>query len=362
MSRQQLMAALAAGFVTLSAPLAASAPGKVCKGEDAPMKFIIDSARHEMVLTVGPCRIEPMDMSMMAMPGMQMGGEYSGKVDIQTRFLWPMTNYLRGWDLTILDSLGRKLPQRTMHHMELVNFDRRQLVYTMAERVMGIGEETDPAIIPKSVGLPLEKGTHMGLYIMWNNETDVDMDGIYLRLRMPYAPLNMSPKPVKVLPFKVDVNLHNGRGDGFDFAEGSGSKASEFTVPIAGRLIALGGHLHDYGKELRLEDATTGRVLAHIRARRKPDGEVISVAHKLFGIWGRGPRLVPGRTYRLVAVYENPAGKPIMAAMGVLGGIFAPDDMSKWPKVDFNDRDYILDLGDMPPPNKWGKLPPISYH
>jgi hypothetical protein len=357
MRKQLLLVALAATTASLYSPLPASAPGKYCKGEDAPMKIVVDSVRHDMTITVGPCRVAPMDMSMMDMPGMAMGGEYSGKVDIQTRFLWPMNGYLRGWDLTILDSLGHKLPQHTMHHMELVNFDRRQLVYSMAERVMGIGEETEPAFIPKSVGLPLNKGSHMALYIMWNNETDTDMDGIYLRLRMPWSPTNQAPAPVKVLPFKVDVNLHPGKGDAFDFPEGAGSKATEFTVPISGRLIAVGGHMHDYGKELRLEDARTGKVLAHVNAKRLPDGRVSGVAHQLFGVWGRGPRLVPGRTYRLVAVYAHPDKQPIMAAMGVFGGIFAPDDMKKWPAVDEHDKDYVTDLNGWPPPSQWGPLP-----
>ncbi len=351
------LAGLAAFVITIATPLSASGPGKVCKGEDAPMKMVVDSVHHQWILTLGPCRIEPMDMSMMSMPGMAMGGEYSGKVDIQMRFLWPMAAYLRGFDLTILDSLGRTLPQPTMHHMELLNFDRRQLIYPMAERILGIGEETEPAFIPKTVGLPIKAGTHMGLYIMWNNETDTDMDGIYLRLRMPWSPMNITPKPVKVLPFKLDVNLHNGRGDGFDFPSGSGSKSTEFTVPIAGRLIAIGGHLHDYGKELRIEDVKTGRVIARVVAKRTPDGHVTGVTHQLFGVLGRGPHLRPGRTYRVVAAYSNPSKQPIVGAMGVVGGIFAPDDMTKWPAVDYANPEYVKDLGDIPPPNTWGKLP-----
>ena len=357
--RGQPIAALTAFLALLTAPLGASDPGNPCQSEHPPMHVVVDSARHNVMITVGPCTLPPMDMSMM-MPSMGMGagGEYSGKVDIRTRFLWPVTGYLRGWDLTMLDSLGHEIPQSTMHHMELVNFDRRQLVYTMAERVLGIGEETQPAIIPKSVGMPLNRGSHMGLYIMWNNETDTDMKGIYLRLRMPWAPSNMTPRPLTVLPFKVDVNMHPGRGDAFDFPEGAGSKATEFTVPIAGRLIAIGGHLHDYGKELRIEDVATGKVIARVSANRRPDGTVSSVAHRLFGIWGRGPHLIPGRTYRMVAVYENPTGKPIMAAMGLIGGIFAPDDMRQWPKVDYSDHDYMIDLGDWPTPDKWN-LPPL---
>lgn len=276
MSCVRLLLASAA-TVALGSPLGAQAtrPPQRCEGADAPLSVRVDSAKREVVILVGPCIVHPMDMSgmegMAGMAGMDMSkmsemGEYSGKVDVRTGFVWPASMYMRGWDLTVLDSLGRRLPQNTMHHMELVNFDRRQLVYPMAERVLGIGEETGPALIPKSVGMPLTKGTHMGLYVMWNNTTDTDMRGIYMQVRMKYSPMNMTPKPVVVLPFKVDVNLHPGMGDAFDVKDGHGSRAATFTVPIAGRLIAIGGHLHDYGKELRLEDVATGKVIARVRA------------------------------------------------------------------------------------------------
>lgn len=336
----------------VTAPLGATAQGNPCQGEHPPMKIVVDSVHHDVIFTVGPCTLPPMAMEM---PDMAMGGdgEYSGKADIRTQFLWPATVYLRGWELTMLDSLGHTLPQNLMHHTELVNYDRRQLVYPVAERVLGIGEETQRMIIPKSVGMPLAEGSHMGLSIMWNNMTGAELRGVYLRLRMPWAHMNMTPRPVQVLPFKVDVNLHLGRGDAFDVPEGAGSKATVFTIPVGGRLIAIGGHLHDYGKELRIEEVATGRVIARVRANRRPDGTVKSVAHRLFGIWGRGPRLHPGRAYRVVAVYDGPAGKPIMAAMGLIGGVIAPDDLKKWPKVNFTDPDYVLDLEGWPSPDKW---------
>jgi hypothetical protein len=49
-----------------------------------------------------------------------------------------------------------------------------------------------------------------------------------------------------------------------------------------------------------------------------------------------------------------------MAAMGVMGGIFAPDDMRKWPAVDKSDPGYIRDLEGAPLPARQpapGKMP-----
>jgi hypothetical protein len=115
-------------------------------------------------------------------------------------------------------------------------------------------------------------------------------------------------------------------------------------MEVSGRLLAAGGHLHDYGKELRLEDVETGKVLAQVNAERKPGGEVTGVSHGLYGVFGRGPHLVAGRQYRLVAVYEGSPTDSIRGAMGLMGGIFAPDDYRKWPKIDRTDPAYRIDL------------------
>jgi len=184
----------------------------------------------------------------------------------------------------------------------------------------------------------------MGLYVMWNNHTDRDIEGVTLQLTMEYSPRNLVPRPTIVLPFKADVNIHPGAGDAFDLPPGGGSRSAVFTMEVSGRLIAAGGHLHDFGKELRLEDVATGKVLARVRADRKPNGEVTGVSHGLYGILGRGPHLVAGRQYRLVAVYEGSPTDSIRGAMGLMGGIFAPDDYAKWPKLDRTNPDYLIDL------------------
>jgi len=76
---------------------------------------------------------------------------------------------------------------------------------------------------------------------------------------------------------------------------------------------------------------------------------VTSVSHSLYGILGRGPHLLAGRRYRLVAVYEGSPRDSIYGAMGLMGGIFAPDDYSKWPKLDRTNPDYLIDLNPKKP-------------
>src|SRR5262249_55512013 len=153
----------------------------------------------------------------------------------------------------------------------------------------------------------------------------------------------LSPRPTVVLPFKADVNIHPGAGDAFNLPPGGGSKSAVFTMEVSGRLVAAGGHLHDYGKELRLEDVRSGKVLARVTAIRNPDGTVPGVRHGLYGIVGRGPHLIAGRQYRLVAVYQGSPRDSIYGAMGLMGGIFAPDDYRKWPRLDRTNPAYLID-------------------
>lgn len=340
------MAASAAIALMTVSSLNAAPPRHGCDGPDAPIKAVVNSAQRAVVITLGPCLVPAMGpMGMHDMSKMGMMGHGPGNEDVRVHFRWPADVWMRSFDLQLFDKDHNRLDQpTTMHHMELLNFDRRQVLYPMVERVFGLGEETSSAKVPKSVGLPLDAGTDMGLYVMWNNHTTKNVDGVTLQLTIDYSPRNLVPKPTIVLPFKADVNIHPGAGDAFDLPPGGGSRSSVFTMEVSGRLIAVGGHLHDYGKELRLEDVATGKVLARVRAFRKPDGEVTGVSHGLYGILGSGRHLIAGRQYRLVAVYEGSPRDSIYGAMGLMGGIFSPDHYSKWPKLDRTNPDYLIDL------------------
>jgi len=329
-----------------SAPPVAPPDPESCRGPDAPITTVVDSIKHNVIITLGPCTVPALGtMNMGRMSDMEMMVHSPGHEDVRAHFRWPANVWMRSFDLKLYDRNHHRLDQpTTMHHMEVLNFDRRQIIYPMVERVFGMGEETSGAKIPKSVGLPLDAGMDMGLYVMWNNHTDHPIDGVSFQLTIGYSPRNLVPRPIPVLPFKADVNVHPGAGDAFDLPPGGGSRSSTFTMEVSGRLLAIGGHLHDYGKELRLEDAGTGKVLVRVRAQRTPDGLVTGVSHGLYGILGRGPHLIAGRQYRLVAVYQGSPADSIRGAMGMMGGIFAPDHYARWPKLDRTNPDYIVDL------------------
>jgi hypothetical protein len=299
------------------------------------------ASKHQVIVTAGPFTVASMP------PGMKHE-EMDMMEDHNTpvyRFEWPVQGWIRSFGVEILDATGKPIDRRLIHHMILVNFSRRQLLYSSFERLFGIGQETQDAAVPKTVGVPLTPGTKLGFYMAWANETGKDLEGVQVRLKMGYSPPNLEPRPLDALPIYMDANLTVGVGNDYDVPPGRSEKSWEFTPSVGGRLLGIGGHLHDYGVEVRLEDASTGKVLTRVRAKRTPEGKVIRIERKLFGVTGAGLRLREGRAYRVVGVYENPTGALIKkGAMAHIVGLYVPEDYSRWPKLDLSDPTLQDDL------------------
>jgi hypothetical protein len=171
---------------------------------------------------------------------------------------------------------------------------------------------------------------------------------VQLELTMLWTPQNQNPQPVNALPIYMDVNLTVGGTNTFDVPPGRSSKAYEFTLPTGGRLLGVGGHMHDYGSRVRLEDAETGKVLTEVVAERTPDGKLIKVSRKLFGVSGKGLRLKANHRYRVVGDYDNPTGElRVKGAMASMVGLFVPDDMKRWPGIDPRDPTYRRDIASL---------------
>jgi len=255
---------------------------------------------------------------------------------------------VRGFGVEIVDAQGRPVDRKLIHHMIGVNFDRRQLLYPAFERLFGIGQETEDAFIPKSIGVPLTPGTKLGMYLAWSNETGKDLEGVQVILRLAYSPKNLNPRPLDALPIYMDVNLTVGGTNTFDVPPGRSEKSYEFVMPMDGKLLGVAGHMHDYGVLVRLEDAEGGKELARVSTTRLADGKVTKISRKLFGVSGQGLTLRAGRRYRVVGVYDNPTGQLIpRGAMAHIVGLFAPNDYKRWPALDLTDASLQEDLASL---------------
>ncbi|HEX6808826.1 MAG TPA: hypothetical protein VF118_12620 [Gemmatimonadaceae bacterium] len=332
-------------MVTLLLAAAAMLAGPAARPHPAPpaaaphIDIRVDSAHSRIVVTAGPFRLPAMD------PHMDMADMAPNDV---MPFAWPVDGYLRGFSVRMHDAAGNALPRDILHHLIGVNFDRRQLVYPAVERLFGWGAETDPVELPTSMGVPMHVGDKLGMYAMFHNETGKDIDAAYLEVTLLYTPAK-GHDVLSVMPFYVDVNNHIGGVTTFDVPPGKSSHSFEFQLPIAGKLVGIGGHLHDYGSSLELQDAATGKVLARLKARRDHDGRVKGVGRFIFGFNSDALALQAHHPYRVVAEYDNPTNETLKdGGMGHINGAFVPADGATWPKLDLNDPLVKRDIATLP--------------
>lgn len=303
----------------------------------------VDSTKHEVLVTAGPFHV-PGDG--MASDGMDMTTgvrEQHDEVFVQ-RFTWPATLRVRAYRLRLFDASGRPLPRRWIHHLYIVDFDRRELVYPIAQRVLGLGRETPDITLPSRIAISFPAGHELGLYLQWHNDSGADREGVYLELAFRgVAPTQRPADSREAFPFFVDAHVALGAPWTFDIPPGGGSAAYEFALPLSGHLLIAGGHLHDHGAALRLEDAVTGEVVVNLRAWRDSSGRLLKVPYRLLAVRSDGPYLRAGHRYRLVATYDNPTTHALSGVMATLAGLLAPDDPGRWPGIDPNDPDFVLD-------------------
>jgi hypothetical protein len=89
-------------------------------------------------------------------------------------------------------------------------------------------------------------------------------------------------------------------------------------------------------------------VLTEVTAERAPDGKLIKVSRRLFGVSGKGLRLKANHRYRVVGEYDNPTGEVrVKGAMASMVGLFVPDDMKRWPAINPRDPTYQRDIASL---------------
>ncbi len=316
---------------------AASFAAQAMPADTPAVRVSVDSARWEVVVTAGPFTLPPM-------PADEHGShDLRGHYTPLYRFTWPVSGWVRGFDASLTRPDGAPLDRRLLHHITLLNFSRRQLLGPYVERLFAFGSETRRVLVPRTVGIPVPDGSALGMYMAWANHSDTAIAGVYLRLRLHWMPRTMLPEPTSALPLAIETK--GGQSGAFDLPPGPSEKSWEFEMPLDGRIIGAGGHLHDYARRVELHDLTAGRLVLRLAAHLDSLGRIHGVARTLPGIYGRGIKLHAGHRYRVTAVYQNPTGKTLKrGAMGAIGAAFVPDDFSRWPAVDSTDPAWQKDV------------------
>jgi hypothetical protein len=296
------------GWLTLLSVIPAAAHGQ----ETA--RVYVDSMQQEIVIAVDNISIAP------ATPYSHHTAESYHVI------AWPASGWVRGYEVELLDSAGVALSRHMLHHAGMANVNRRQIAYPMAERIFAAAHETGRVRLPGRYGVPVTVGHQLVLYYALVNPDSVPVTGATLRVRLRWTAGD--DHATSILPFYASAKADTRESISFDIPAGRSETSAEFTLPSGGWLRALGGHLHDHGVELRLEEAETNRVLARIRTRRGDDGRLEQMGRTRFALKRNGLRLDANRRYRVVAVYDNPTGSVISGgAMGFLAGAFIPENV-----------------------------------
>jgi len=235
----------------------------------------------------------------------------------------PFDGWFVAYQPRLVDENGATMPGRVLHHVELLNTARPNFICPQLEELMfAAGAELSDWPALPGVGYPVAKGTPIRIVPMLTNPTDQPISNAYLALRIPYR-LSGGMQLKNIYPAWFMVT-HCGPTM-YDLRLGTNVTTSEFTVPYSGKLLGVGGHIHDYGRELRLESLTRNEQITALKTVLDSEGRFLSIPTIVFP-QPRGYRLDSGDTVKVTAVYDNPSGRLLQkAAMGIVIGYFLPD-------------------------------------
>ena len=263
-----------------------------------------------------------------------------------SRIQVPSGGAVYGFRVEVVDSVGRELPKSLIHHFNVIDPDARELFVPISHRLLAAGSETGEQRVPWLLfGHPVQAGQTLILSAMLHNPTGVSYPDARVRLILDYTPKGRPWPFFHAYTWQMDVLFPVG-DKSFDLPPGRSERWYEGSPAISGDIVAIGGHLHDYGTDLELKDMTSGKVIWHAKPVTDGAGHVVRIpVGKLYGLLHLGVHIEPSHRYRLTVRYDNPTGQTIPnGGMGVVGGLFAPDRHAVWPQVDQHDSLYQADL------------------
>ena len=268
-----------------------------------------------IVVRVGPMNL-PAHTSHMKMP-QPPDLEWQIRID----------GWLLAYQPRLVDASGTVVPGRVLHHTAFWNENRSDfLCPNKEEHIFGAGGEmTNWAEVP-GYGYRVQIGDKIRVETMIHNPTDTSYDNVYLEVSIPYKQAGSGASLKSVYPAWMDVKSCG--NSGYDLPAGNTEKVGSVTVKYSGVLLGVGGHMHDYAKQLVLTDSTRKETVVTLDAKVNEHGELISLPTVLFLDRG-GYKFSAGDVLKISAAYDNTTGKLLRdGAMGIVVGYFVPDNDS----------------------------------
>ena len=280
------------------------------------LEQLVDAATHTITVREGPLTL-PANTGHMKMPQ---------PPDV----FWtiPLDAFLLAYTPRLVDASGNAVPGIVLHHTAFWNTDRSDfLCPNKEEHIFGAGSELTNWTELPGYGYRVQKGDKIRIETMVHNPTGTSYDHVYLEVKIPYAPAADPTVSTKsVYPSWMDVQSCG--NSGYDLKPGNNQNTGTVTVKYNGILLGVGGHMHDYAKQIVLEDATRKETVATLDAKLDEKGQLLSMPVVTFFDRG-GYKFSAGDLLRITATYDNTTGKPLPSgAMGIVVGYFLPADDS----------------------------------
>lgn len=315
-----------------------------------PATVTVHADRHEVVIELAPVDLPAMQMEVPSMGDMAgMMDEHAAHNPVYPPVMGvdlPLTGWMSGFRIELVDSAGRPVPSNLLHHYNLIDPNHRELFLPISRRVLAAGSETGPVRMSRwLMGAPFVKGDRLVASAMLHNPTMQAYRGVRTRLILTYSGDGHWYPLLRAYPWQFDVAFPVG-DKSFDLPPGRSEKSYEGSPAVAGKIVGIGGHVHDHADSLVLRDVSSGAVIWRARPITDSTGHVVGMPIKKFiGLTGIGVRIVPDHRYRVTVFYDNETGHTLPdGGMGVVAGLFAPSPEATWPAADEADSLYVRDL------------------
>ncbi len=236
----------------------------------------------------------------------------------------PFDGWITAYHPRLLDAQGALLPSRMLHHVAFWNTGRSDfLCPNKQEHIFGAGGEMNDWPALPGIGYSVSQEDKIRISTMFHNPTETAHPEAYLVVEMEYELHGQGSGLKSVYPVWFDVKECG--GSSYDLPAGASTKSGRFRLGYSGVLLGVGGHLHDFGQAVRLEDLGRKQEVADLKAELDSEGRIRSMPIAHFAARG-GYRMDRGDTFQVTARYQNPGAELQEGAMGIAVGYFLPDD------------------------------------
>jgi len=236
---------------------------------------------------------------------------------------------LDGWVVAfhprLVDAKGEPVLGRVLHHVALWHTGRSDfLCPNKEEHIFGAGGEMNDWPAVEGFGYRVLPGDRIRVETMFHNPTEAAYAEAYLEMQIEYQLRTAGAELKSVYPAWFDVM--ECRDSGYTLRPGESRTSGEVVLKRSGVLLGVGGHLHDYGEVVVLENTTRNEKVAELKAQLDEQGRLVAMPVAPFYDRG-GYRLNAGERFKTTASYRNPTGRSLRdGAMGIVVGYFLPED------------------------------------